>query len=243
MIRIVHWLTDWRTDWLTVSSYGQNRAWLASCSQDPTFIQPIRLSSTLGTTSKPIFNPLRVLPKPFSTPLKYFQRQLASLGKVEHWEQTTANIQLLWNQLASLQPLGWLPMPIFNPLRVLPKPSPTTKKYFQWHLASMSKVKPCEHNSAKFQLLWNQLASFQPLGWLPLPIFNPIRVLPKPSSIPQKYFQTQLASMSKLEPSEHTKGKIQIVWNQLASLCPLGWLPMPISKPMRILPKHIFNQT
>ena len=90
----------------------------------------------------------------------------------------------------------------------------------------MGKVEPCEHNAAKFQLLWNQLASLQSLGRLPLQIFNPMRVLPKPSSIPQKYFQRELASLGKLEPCEYTKAKNEIVYHQ-----PLGKLPNQSSTP------------
>ena len=64
-----------------------------------------------------------------------------------------------------------------------------------------------------------------------------MRVLPKPSSIPQNYFQTQLTSMSKLDPSEHTKGKIQIVWNQLAS----GMTSNANLQPNESTSKAIFN--
>ena len=87
-----------------VSSDGQNKALLTSCSQDPTFIELINMSSTSLVTDANL-QPMRVLPKPSSTPLKYFQRQLASMGKLEPGEQTPVKIQLLWNQLASLQPL------------------------------------------------------------------------------------------------------------------------------------------
>ena len=88
-----------------VSSDGQNKALLTSCSQDPTLIELINMSSTSLVTDANL-QPMRVLPKPSSTPLKYFQRQLASMSKLEPGEQTPAKIQLLWNQLASPQPLG-----------------------------------------------------------------------------------------------------------------------------------------
>ena len=168
------------------------------------------MSSTSLVTDANL-QPMRVLPKPSSTPLKYFQRQLASMGKLEPGEQTAANIQLLWIQLVSIQPMGWLPMPISNPLRVLPQPSSAPLKYFQGQLASLNKVEPCEHNAAKFQLLWNQLAYPQPLRWLPMPIFNLMRVLPKPSFTPSKYFQRKLDYMVKLEPGEQTAAKIQLL--------------------------------
>ena len=153
----------------------------------------------------PIINPVRVLLKLLSTQIKYFQRQLTSVGKLYPGRQTTAKIQLLLNQLESVQPLDWLPMPIFNLLRVLPKPSSIPQKYFQRQLSSMGKVEPCKHKAAQFKLLWNQLT--YPLGWVPMQIFNPMIVLLKPFSTPLKYFQRHLASMGKLEPREKTTAK------------------------------------
>ena len=57
----------------TVSFYGQTRAERVNCSQDATFMKPISLSSTLGWLSVPFMNPLRLLPKPSSTPKSTFK--------------------------------------------------------------------------------------------------------------------------------------------------------------------------
>ena len=72
----------------------------------------------------------------------------------------------------------------------------------------MGKVEPCDYNAAKFQLLWNLIASLQPLEWIPMPIFNPMTVLPKPSSTPLKQIQRQLASIGKVDPCENNAAKI-----------------------------------
>ena len=85
-----------------VSSYGQNKALLTSCCQDPTLIEFINMSSTSLVTDASL-QPMRVLPKPSLTPLMYFQRQLASMSKIEPGEQTAAKIQLIWNRLSFLQ--------------------------------------------------------------------------------------------------------------------------------------------
>ena len=62
------------------------------------------MSSTSLVTDASL-QPMRVLPKPSLTPLMYFQRQLASMSKIEPGEQTAAKIQPLFNQLDSLHPL------------------------------------------------------------------------------------------------------------------------------------------
>ena len=61
----------------TVSLYGQTIAWRANCSQDPSFMEPISISSTSGmtsnanlhlseSTSKAIFNTIKILSKTVS---------------------------------------------------------------------------------------------------------------------------------------------------------------------------------
>ena len=66
-----------------------------------------------------------------------------------------------FNQSAFLQPLGWLPIKIFNPMREFPKP-----------VFNQNLIRPWE--SAMIQTFWNYLAS------LPMSIYNLLRVLPEP---------------------------------------------------------------
>ena len=105
----------------TLGFYGQSRALWALCSQVPTFMEPISFSSTSGMTSTANLQPNEGTSKAIFSPTKVFQRQLASIGKLEPCEHTKATIQIIWNQLASLNPLGWLPLAIFKPMRILSK--------------------------------------------------------------------------------------------------------------------------
>ena len=56
--------------------------------------------------SKPNFQPLESNSKANSTLKNYFERQLASIGKIELSEHAEGKIQPTSNQLNSLQPLG-----------------------------------------------------------------------------------------------------------------------------------------
>ena len=76
----------------------------------------------------------------------------------------------------NLEPLESTSKDIFNP-----------KKYFERHLASTGKIKPCEHKDPAFMEPINLSLTFgmtsdtyrQPLRILSKPIFDQTRVLPK----------------------------------------------------------------
>ena len=107
--------------------------------KDSTNVQPFGLIS-LSSMSRMTFNdliqihesnlqPNESTSKAMLNPQVYFQRQLASMGKLEPGEQTVVKIQPLWNQLVCLQlwndiqcqssnPLS-TSKAIFNPIKVL----------------------------------------------------------------------------------------------------------------------------
>ena len=83
-----------------VSSYGQNRALLASYSQDQTFIEPIRLSSTFGMTFKTHLQPFWITSKAYLQPNESHSK---GPNEASHSKEST-RIQLFWIQLAFLLP-------------------------------------------------------------------------------------------------------------------------------------------
>ena len=95
---------------------------------------------------------------------------------------------------ANLQPHESTSKAIFNPI--------------QRQLASIGNVEPCEHNAAKFHLLWNHSLS-STSGMTSIANFQPNESTSKAIFSPTKVFQRQLASMGKLEPCEHNVAKIQ----------------------------------
>ena len=77
-----------------------------------------------------------------------------------------------WNQVVSLQTLGWLPMPIFNPMRETLKPIFNQNEYFR-----RSKWNVLQQKISWDQTFFNQVASLYIMGWLSMPIFSHKRVI------------------------------------------------------------------
>ena len=127
----------------------------------------------------------------------------------------------------NLEPLESTSKAIFNPIKVL-----------EIHLVSMHKVKPCKNTADKIQLLWNQLASLQPLGWLPMLILKPMRILSKPI-----FNQKRVLPKAKLSFFSKELAKSPPFRNQTASLQSIRWVHLLIFKPRRVLPKPIINMT
>ena len=88
----------------------------------------------------------------------YFESQLASMGKLKPCLHTPAKIQLCWNQLTSLQPLGWLLILILNPWEYFQSPSSTKHEYYQ----GSKLIFLLQENKLRSNILGTSNANLQP---------------------------------------------------------------------------------
>ena len=131
----------------------------------------------------------------------------------------------------NLQPLRVLPKPIFNPWEYFQSLFSTPWKYLQrLNRTSLNKAK------ANIRLLRNQSSSPQPFWWLQIIILNPWEYFQSLSSTPWKYFQR----------SKYIFGSNKLRFMKFSTQAHYWWtflfmLSKPNLKPLRVLPKPIFN--
>ena len=82
-----------------------------------TNLQPLGWFQPLRVLQEHIFIPMRKLPKPFFSQTWVLSKVLIKILATKN----QSKFVYFWNNIASLQPLGWLQRLIYNPMSVLPK--------------------------------------------------------------------------------------------------------------------------
>ena len=116
----------------TFSFYGLTRAWRVNSSQDPTFMEPISLPSTIGMTSNTYLQPSESTSKAIFNPFEVLSKTVSFYGLTRAWranssQDPTFNEPISLSSIngmtsnTNLQPSESTSKAIFKPTKVILK--------------------------------------------------------------------------------------------------------------------------
>ena len=169
---------------------------------------------------------MRVLPKPiFHKKWVFIEVKLRILLLSLPISYLFGTNYLLFNLWDDFKPMRVVLEPIFNPMRVLCNPIFNRTK-------GPSNKEPCYEKSAKYFIFLEQHS----LSSAPRRT-SKANIQPHECTSKDHLQQNMSTSKDKLTFHAQESDRIWHFWNQIVSLQPLGWLPMP----MRVLWKPMFN--